>query len=142
MIIDAAELYHSVDQAGFISYFVRMIPPIDRAYYVPALSNVIDEVAASRVRIADFGLVYKDEIGDCDDFAWIMSALIKAQAWKDEERRHQWPFGFALATHPFGHAFNICFTRDAGWVEIEPQPGGAVLPLEVGKYSGYYLMLF
>lgn len=140
MVKSGQDLVNELTQSGMTRFWVSMIPPVDREYYIPRHEDMLNQVEVIRLMMLEDGLVFRDEVGDCDDFSLYMMKECRVQAWEDEGRRRPWPFGMAFVTAPFGHAFNIVRTR-TGWFEIEPQPGGKVSSLQDTKSAGYYLIL-
>jgi len=104
----------------------------DESYYVPTMERLDEVIVAARRVIDSIGNEYLPEIYDCDDFALLLNAVVKAvwvrfakennipkEDWKSLAFAEVW--GTQFRGRIMAHAINCCLTRDDGVILIEPQ---------------------
>jgi len=101
---------------------------VDRLYWLPSKKDVRNLLWDNYV---DKYKWIKDEF-ECNDFSLILDAFIKQERYGIAEDKgvskdaiHPWAFGETYGVKWNGknchHAINICITRDAGVLLVEPQ---------------------
>ena len=104
----------------------------DEDYYNPTKKRLKQVIAEAKKIINKIGNDYIPEIYDCDDFALLLNAIVKA-IWVRFAKENKVPkeywralsfgevWGTKFRDKKMAHAINVCLTRDKGIVLIEPQ---------------------
>lgn len=100
---------------GVVKLILKLVWNLRTIFILPLdLQYRIIPYQLLRVIAQQIFIIYKPELADCDDFAW----LYKAEASKREENG----IGLVIGWYRGLHCWNVAIT-DKGVLQIEPQTG-------------------
>jgi len=101
----------------------------DSEYYLTPMEDVKRLVERDKIDRRE----YASEVGDCDDFAFLLKAAFIRHAWDEGKRRAPHSVGIIWGMLPHGHAINWVLTRQEGLYFIEPQTDEIFKPRKTDK---------